>query len=83
MRGRSGRQVYADAERVGEGLVRQIIVPTETPAAASAFASILCSPSHTVRFCAPPRFSPQVSASDVCIRYLQVICKRYLHQISA
>jgi len=43
-------QVYADAERVGDRLVQQIIVPTEQPAAASAFASILCSPSYSDSF---------------------------------
>jgi pimeloyl-ACP methyl ester carboxylesterase len=37
--------VYANKERVGDALISQIIEPTEAPAAASAFASILCSPS--------------------------------------
>jgi len=37
--------VYANKERVGDSLIHQIIEPTEAPAAASAFASILCSPS--------------------------------------
>merc|ERR1719329_1581636 len=37
--------VYASPSRVGERLISEIIEPTEQPAAASAFASILCSPS--------------------------------------
>eukprot|EP00286_Rhodomonas_abbreviata_P002289 CAMPEP_0181345378 /NCGR_PEP_ID=MMETSP1101-20121128/32714_1 /TAXON_ID=46948 /ORGANISM="Rhodomonas abbreviata, Strain Caron Lab Isolate" /LENGTH=435 /DNA_ID=CAMNT_0023457323 /DNA_START=87 /DNA_END=1391 /DNA_ORIENTATION=+ len=43
-------QVYADAGRVGDHLVRQIIEPTEYPAAASAFASILLSPPSPTPF---------------------------------
>jgi len=43
-------QVYADAGRVGGVLPGQIVEPTEQPAAASAFASILCSPPHAQTF---------------------------------
>ena len=46
--------VYANKDRVGQELIQSIIEPTEAPAAASAFASILCSPSsrlapHSIR----------------------------------
>lgn len=43
-------QVYADVDRVGDTLVEQIVLPTTQPAAASAFASILCSPGSSISF---------------------------------
>jgi hypothetical protein len=43
-------QVYADGARVGDSLVQAIQAPTRAPAAASAFASILCSPPSPVPF---------------------------------
>ena len=42
--------VYANKDRVGQELIQSIIEPTEAPAAASAFASILCSPSSAKPF---------------------------------
>ena len=42
--------MYADGARVGDSLVQAIQAPTRAPAAASAFASILCAPPSPVPF---------------------------------